>query len=147
MEMWIFAEESVNSASRTILLAFSGFAAGPSHLTHPETVKFPEVCFLRMVSMLVAPVGAAGWKGNWIVCEGASCMIVPLFKKIMPLVVTCKLVSITGCCAFSLSRNNWCLDACPFWNITLIILTSSAAICRSRSKYKFCDWFRLCWIS
>ena len=68
---------SVISASLTIFVACSGLEGSPSHLMQPETVKFPELWFLRMVSMGVDVIGASGWNGNWMECGGASWITVP----------------------------------------------------------------------
>ena len=57
---------SVISASVTIFVACSGLEGSPSHLIQPETVKFLELWFLRMVSMGVDVIGASGWSGNWM---------------------------------------------------------------------------------
>ena len=57
---------SVIPASLTIFVACSGLEGSPSHLMQPETVKFPELWFLRMVSTGVYVIGpvvgmATGW--------------------------------------------------------------------------------------
>ena len=69
--MWLFQndkfivlEGSVNSASLTILVACSGFTGSPSHLMQPDTMKFPELWFLRIVPTDVAVIGAGGQNGN-----------------------------------------------------------------------------------
>ena len=46
----IVPEGSVNSASFTILVACSSFTGSPSRSMQPETVTFPELWFLRIVS-------------------------------------------------------------------------------------------------
>ena len=61
---FIVPEESVNSASLTILVACSGFTGSPSHLMQPDIVKFPELWFLRIVSTDIAVIGGRGRKGN-----------------------------------------------------------------------------------
>ena len=38
----------------------------------PETIKFPELWFLKMVSMGVDVIGASGLNRNWMECDGAS---------------------------------------------------------------------------
>ena len=53
-------------------LTGSGLEGSPSHLMQPETVKLPELWFLRMVSTGVDVIGASGWNGNWMECDGAS---------------------------------------------------------------------------
>ena len=69
--MWLFQtdkfivlEGSVNSASLTILVACSVFTGSPSHLMQPDTMKFPELWFLRIVPTDVAVIGAGGQNGN-----------------------------------------------------------------------------------
>lgn len=57
-------EESVNSACLTILVACWGFTGSPSQLIQPDTVKFPELWFLWIVSTDIAVIGAGGWNGN-----------------------------------------------------------------------------------
>lgn len=52
----------------------------------PETVKFLELWFLRIVSTGVGVIGVSYLNGNWI--EWASWIAVPLFRNTMLLVVT-----------------------------------------------------------
>ena len=63
-DKFIVPEGSVNSASLTILVGCSGFTGSPSHVMQPDTVKFPELWFLRIVSTDVVVIGAGGWNGN-----------------------------------------------------------------------------------
>lgn len=100
-DRWIVPVGSVISASLTIFVACSGLEGSPSHLMQPETVKFPELWFLRMVSTGVDVIGASGWNGNWMECGGASWITVPLFRNTMLLDATCRLESVTGCCVAS----------------------------------------------
>lgn len=136
-DKFIVPEGSVNSAPLTILVACSGFSSSPSHLMQPETVKFQELWFLRIVSTDVAVTGASGWNGNWTECGGASWIAVPLFRNTMLLGVTWRLDSVIGCWVWNLFRNNWHLDDSLLCTMTLTNWVLSFSVCSCMSKYKF----------
>ena len=43
-----------------MIVACSGFSGSSSHLVQPETVKFPELWCLKMVSTDVSVIGTSG---------------------------------------------------------------------------------------
>ena len=63
-DKFIVSEGCVSLASLTILVACSGFTGSASHLMQPDTVKFPELWFLRIVSTDISVIGDGGWNGN-----------------------------------------------------------------------------------
>ena len=130
---------SVISASLTILVACSGLEGSPSHLMQPETVKFPELWFLRLVSTGVDVIGASGWNGNWMECDGASWITVPLFRNTMLLDATFRLESVTGCYVCIFWRKSWRVEDSPLCTMTLTNWVLSFAVSRLMSKYRFLE--------
>ena len=59
----IVPEGSVTT-SLTILVACPSVIVSPTHLMQMETVRFPELWFLRIVSTDVDVIDASGWNGN-----------------------------------------------------------------------------------
>lgn len=111
----------------------------PNHLMQPETVKFLELWFLRIVSTAVGVIGVSYLNGDWI--EWASWIAVPLFRNTMLLVATWMLDSGIGCCACNFWKQNCCLDdSPPLWviHVTLTDWVSSlqfSVLCPSTSSW------------